>query len=164
MHTLLQILMWGFWEGKHWKNNAHIVDLDWTVNPAGLRYQSLMEEWKTKILGLTTDINGATSFRGFHGKYDVTITFPDNSVETHQLYLSPGSSVESFTIEKSESQSSSPSKSPTGAPTSSPATLTPTSYPTTESPTASCAQKGDSCAINGDCCGNNCKGNPKTCK
>ena len=156
--------MWGFWEGRHWKENAHIVDLDWTVNAAGLRYQSLMEEWKTNILGLSTDINGAISFRGYHGKYDVTITFPDNSMETHQIYLNPGSGVESFTFRKG--QSSSPSKSLTEAPTSSPVTGMPTSSPTTKSPTASCAPKGDSCTNNGDCCDNNCKGkNPnKTCK
>lgn len=123
--------MWGFWEGKHWKENAHIVDLNWTVNAAGLRYQSLMEEWKTNILGLSTDSNGAISFRGFHGKYDVTITFPDNSMETHQIYLNPGSGVESFTFRKG--QSSSPSKSPTEAPTSSPVTGKPTSSPTTKS-------------------------------
>jgi len=37
------ILMWGFWAGSHWLgSNAAIVNLNWTLNAAGQRYQSLL--------------------------------------------------------------------------------------------------------------------------
>lgn len=65
------ILMWGFWAGAHWRGaDAAIVDLDWTVNEAGRRYQSLLSEWTT-TLDESTDASGQVSFRGFHGEYEV---------------------------------------------------------------------------------------------
>jgi GH35 family endo-1,4-beta-xylanase len=68
------ILMWGFWAGRHWRGpDAAIVDLDWTVNEAGRRYEQLLAEWTTLATG-TTDDAGAFSYRGFHGDYEVTIT------------------------------------------------------------------------------------------
>ena len=46
--------MWGFHANTHWRGpNAAIVDHDWTVNEAGLRYQALREEWRTNESGTT---------------------------------------------------------------------------------------------------------------
>ena len=68
------VLMWGFWAGSHWRgSNAAIVNLNWTLNEAGRRYQALLNEWTTRTNG-TTDPAGAFSFRGFHGAYDITVT------------------------------------------------------------------------------------------
>ncbi len=67
------ILMWGFWEDALWRENAHLVNSDWTLNAAGLRYQDLMNEWTTLGSGIT-DIDGGADFRGFYGTYTVTLT------------------------------------------------------------------------------------------
>ena len=66
------ILMWGFWAGSHWRGaDAAIVDLDWTVNAAGRRYEDLMAEWTTNGSGATGP-DGSYHYRGFHGTYEVT--------------------------------------------------------------------------------------------
>ncbi len=81
------VMMWGFWAGKHWRGaNAAIVNLDWTLNEAGKRYFQLMEEWTTKYEG-TTDVNGLASFRGFHGKYKITLTSNDGKIYKSELNL-----------------------------------------------------------------------------
>ena len=44
--------MWGFHADSHWRGpDAAIVNHDWTVNEAGLRYQALREEWRTNDSG-----------------------------------------------------------------------------------------------------------------
>jgi endo-1,4-beta-xylanase len=92
------ILMWGFWAGSHWRGpNAAIVDLNWTVNEAGLRYQSLLAEWTTSTNG-TADASGAFAFRGFHGNYDVLITPPGGEPTLRRLVLEPGSGTNVVTL------------------------------------------------------------------
>lgn len=83
------ILMWGFWAGDHWRGpDAAIVDLDWTLNAAGQRYEALMDEWTTEGSG-ATDGDGKFGFRGFHGGYDVTLTDgPQQSM--HSIDVEPG--------------------------------------------------------------------------
>jgi len=31
-------LMWGFWDGNHWKGNAPLFDIDWNLKPSGESY------------------------------------------------------------------------------------------------------------------------------
>ena len=84
------ILMWGFWAGSHWRgSNAAIVNLDWTVNAAGLRYQSLLGEWTTTTNG-TADAGGSYNFRGFHGDYDITISPPGGVATVRHITVAPG--------------------------------------------------------------------------
>jgi len=87
------ILMWGFWEGRHWRPNSAIVDLDWTINAAGQRYLALMEEWTTRASG-TTDAGGAFAFRGFHGDYEVVVTTPGGEAYAATLVLEAGGAAE----------------------------------------------------------------------
>jgi GH35 family endo-1,4-beta-xylanase len=83
------VLMWGFWAGSHWRgSNAAIVDLNWTINAAGQRYQSLLAEWTSLTNGVTGS-NGFT-FRGFHGDYDVTLQMPGGQPSLRRFTLSPG--------------------------------------------------------------------------
>lgn len=65
-------VMWGFWEGRHWKPTAAMFRKDWTERPA-------VQVWRDLVLGkwwtreqLTTDANGEAKLRGFYGWYDVT--------------------------------------------------------------------------------------------
>jgi GH35 family endo-1,4-beta-xylanase len=84
------VLMWGFWAGSHWRgSNAAIVNLNWTLNQAGLRYQSLLAEWKTTTNG-TAAGGGAFDFRGFHGNYDITLMPPGGQPTLRRMTLDPG--------------------------------------------------------------------------
>ena len=84
------ILMWGFHANTHWRGpDAAIVDSDWTINEAGLRYQALREEWRTNESG-NTNSSGNYNFRGFHGTYDVTISIPGNAPIATTIELEPG--------------------------------------------------------------------------
>lgn len=86
------IMMWGFWEGSHWRSNAHIVNNDWTLNEAGKRYQALLKEWTTSLDGITNS-SGLYSFRGFHGTYEVTVSVPGATPVTKTFDLLPGAAV-----------------------------------------------------------------------
>ncbi len=83
------ILMWGFWAGDHWRGaDAAIVDLDWTLNAAGERYEGLMAEWTTQSAGIADGV-GSFGFRGFHGGYEVGLS--DGIEESmHTIGVEPG--------------------------------------------------------------------------
>lgn len=84
------VLMWGFWAGSHWRgSNAAIVNLNWTLNEAGRRYQSLLAEWTTLTNG-ATDAGGGFNYRGFHGDYDITLTPPGGQPTLRRIALDPG--------------------------------------------------------------------------
>lgn len=92
------ILMWGFWAGSHWRGtNAAIVNLDWTVNAAGLRYKSLLAEWTTTTNG-TADAGGGYNFRGFHGDYDLTITPPGGVATVRRITVASGAGTNLVTL------------------------------------------------------------------
>jgi endo-1,4-beta-xylanase len=92
------VLMWGFWAGSHWRgSNAAIVNLDWTINAAGKRYQALLAEWTTITNGLTGPV-GRYGFRGFHGSYDVTLTPPGGQPTLRRVKVDPGAGTNQFTL------------------------------------------------------------------
>lgn len=67
-------LIWGFWDGNHWFQNAPLFNLDWSLKPSGQAFLDLVyEEWWTEA-DLTTDENGNTGIRGFKGTYEITYT------------------------------------------------------------------------------------------
>ena len=66
------ILMWGFWEGRHWKPDAALWRKDWSIKPNGREYVRLVtEEWVTRGEG-TASADGRLAFRGFYGTYRFT--------------------------------------------------------------------------------------------
>lgn len=111
------ILMWGFWDGQHWKDDAAIVDQDWTVNAAGLRYQALRDEWSTEASS-TTNTSGVASFRGFHGEYDLRVTLPGGGVVNSDFTLSSDSDQALVITISSSGQQNSSSSSTSSASTS----------------------------------------------
>jgi GH35 family endo-1,4-beta-xylanase len=65
------ILMWGFWEGAHWRPKAALWKHDWTETPAAEAYRDLVfNEWWTKEAG-KADSNGTYHTRAFYGKYTI---------------------------------------------------------------------------------------------
>ena len=70
-------LMWGFWDGAHWHQNAPMFYQNWTLKPSGQAFIDLVfNEWWTNASG-QTDPAGEFNVRGFKGKYKVTIDCGD---------------------------------------------------------------------------------------
>jgi len=66
-------VMWGFWDGRHWKDQAPMFYEDGRPKPAFEVYRKLvLEEW-TSNAALTTDADGKAQAELYHGTYDVTI-------------------------------------------------------------------------------------------
>lgn len=67
-------LMWGFWDGDHWRDNAPLFRKDWSEKPAYDVYTGLVfNEWWTDDSG-RTDESGFYSTRAFLGHYEITAT------------------------------------------------------------------------------------------
>jgi GH35 family endo-1,4-beta-xylanase len=67
------IVMWGFWDGSHWKNNAPLYRHNWTPKPAADAYRELVKHaWMTNATEQTDD-KGAARVRGFLGTYDIDV-------------------------------------------------------------------------------------------
>lgn len=113
------VFMWGFWTGNNFKGaDASIVNLDWTLNEAGRRYEALLNEWTTNQTE-TTNNAGICNFRGFHGKYEVIITSPNGKVFKKELSLPPDEAPLVLTYQIDASNPT-PSPSPTISPEPSP--------------------------------------------
>jgi len=71
------VVMWGFWEGRHWKPNASLWRRDWTIKPAGQVWMDLVfKQWWTDAKG-TTDAAGSYQVNGFLGDYEITVKYKD---------------------------------------------------------------------------------------
>ncbi|MCK5803354.1 MAG: endo-1,4-beta-xylanase [Lentisphaeria bacterium] len=67
------IVMWGFWDGRHWLGNAPLFRKDWSMKPAGKQYVQLVKQtWWTREQG-RTGTDGCMRLRGFRGTYRVTV-------------------------------------------------------------------------------------------
>lgn len=65
------ILMWGFWEGRIWRPEAHLWKRDWTPTPAALAYRDLVyKEWWTNWEG-KANADGVCEVPAFFGKHKV---------------------------------------------------------------------------------------------
>ncbi|MDF2936800.1 MAG: Beta,4-xylanase, partial [Paenibacillaceae bacterium] len=66
--------MWGFWDGKHWQNNAPLFRKDWSLKPSGEQWRKLVYgDWWTDVSGQSGG-DGHFRTRGFYGDYDITVT------------------------------------------------------------------------------------------
>jgi endo-1,4-beta-xylanase len=69
--SVTAIMIWGFWEGRHWKPDAALWRRDWSIKPNGKVWTDLiMREWHSAGESVT-DADGWISFRGFHGIYQI---------------------------------------------------------------------------------------------
>lgn len=79
--AVTDFLMWGFWEGSHWKPQGAMIRQDWTEKPNYRVWRELVfERWHTDAGGIT-DSNGTFSFRGFLGEYEITVQAGGDSVQ-----------------------------------------------------------------------------------
>lgn len=73
--SVKSVLVWGFWEGRHWKPDAAFFDLDWNIYPHGQQWIDLVyNQWWTPATTLTSDVFGQASMEGFLGTYRYTVT------------------------------------------------------------------------------------------
>jgi GH35 family endo-1,4-beta-xylanase len=67
------LVMWGFWDGNHWKKNAVMYRQDMTLKPGGQAYRDLvLGKWRTEAQG-RSDARGVFSTRGFKGDYEIIV-------------------------------------------------------------------------------------------
>jgi endo-1,4-beta-xylanase len=88
-HEAVQaILLWGFGAKTHWMGpDAALMNADNTLNAAGTRISHLLrEEWTTR--GSSDKMSGGrVAFRGFYGKYTLTITLADGRIIEREVSL-----------------------------------------------------------------------------
>lgn len=95
------ILMWGFWEKKHWKPEAAMFRADWSPKPMVEAYRDLLfNQWWTRD-SAQTDANGQAAFRGFHGDYTLTVSHGDLQT-TLETRIEPGKETKQVTVTLNE--------------------------------------------------------------
>jgi|GEM_PF-556063 len=68
-------LMWGFWDGAHWKDDAPMYDINWNLKPGGNAFiDKVFNDWWTNEQSVTSS-NGEAMIRGFKGKHTITINY-----------------------------------------------------------------------------------------
>lgn len=66
-------LMWGFWEGRHWRPDGAMLRKDWSEKPSYRVWRELVHgRWRTEASGVT-DSAGVFRLRAFRGEYEVRI-------------------------------------------------------------------------------------------
>ncbi|WP_395747102.1 endo-1,4-beta-xylanase [Prosthecobacter sp.] len=64
-------LLWGFWEGSHWKPEAGSWNKDWSIRKRGeVLEEWIGRRWHTEVT-LQTNAKGRVKWRGFPGWYEV---------------------------------------------------------------------------------------------
>jgi len=66
------ILLWGFWDNRHWIKNGGIIDGNGRAKPAADTLYNLWHKTWTTNLQSTATRSGEIRFRGFPGKYKIT--------------------------------------------------------------------------------------------
>ncbi len=67
-------IMWGFWEGAHWRPDAAMFTHDWQPKAHAKAYRELVyNQWWTNEQG-TTDATGEYVGRGFMGGYEARLS------------------------------------------------------------------------------------------
>jgi len=67
------IMLWGFWDSKHWIQNGGMIAADGRAKPAADTTYALWHEHWTTHASATLDAQGTASFHGFPGVYKVTV-------------------------------------------------------------------------------------------
>lgn len=85
------VMIWGFWEGAHWKPNAAMFRKDWSERPiAGIWKELVFKKWWTDAGG-QTDAAGQYQVRGFLGDYEVVVKGAGGQAATMKTSLTKDS-------------------------------------------------------------------------
>jgi len=91
------IIMWGYDSQSVWRGSGIVNASTWVLNEAGVRYEALLDEWTTNTSD-TTEPNGVSTFRGFHGIYEITCTAGGAPNELFVIDLEPGTGTAEFVL------------------------------------------------------------------
>ena len=87
-------LLWGFWEGAHWRPNGAMLRRDWSPKPNDQVYEDLVfKKWWTNADGQTDD-QGTYTTRGFLGDYDIEVQAGGKTRTVSATLSKDGSKVE----------------------------------------------------------------------
>lgn len=90
---VIGMLMWGFWEGWHWRPNGAMVRKDWSLKPNGEAWINLVEKvWTTAAQGKSGH-DGAFKVRGFLGDYEITVSTDGKSKTAKASLIKDGATV-----------------------------------------------------------------------
>jgi GH35 family endo-1,4-beta-xylanase len=68
------VMLWGFWEKRHWRPQGALFNADWSIRPHGQEWIDLVhKQWQTDVQ-LSTDNRGTANTRGFLGTYEITVS------------------------------------------------------------------------------------------
>ena len=91
--SVQSIMLWGFWEGKHWMPNAALYRQDWSIKPNGQMWLDLVKKaWWTNADG-ATGTNGQWQTRGFYGDYQATVTTADGAKQSFPISIAKGATA-----------------------------------------------------------------------
>ena len=83
-----RFMIWGLWEGEHYKPEAAPWRKDWTPRKRGAVLEEWIgTKWRTEV-SQTTDAAGKVSWRGFPGWYEVQA-----AAQTQQVSLTKAKPV-----------------------------------------------------------------------
>lgn len=86
-------LMWGFWDGSHWRDDAPMFREDWSLKPSGQAFLDLVfDEWWTS-LAVQTDEEGGWMGRGYAGTYEIAAA-TDDAMVTQEVQLNAADTVD----------------------------------------------------------------------
>ena len=87
-------LMWGFWEGAHWRPRGAMLRRDWSIKPNGEVYRDLVfKRWWTNVNG-KTGARGTFATRGFLGDYEIEAKMAGKSKTVRVSLPKEGAQVE----------------------------------------------------------------------
>lgn len=87
-------VMWGFWEGAHWRPRGAMFRRDWSLKPNGGAYEDLVfKQWWTNADGKTAT-SGTFTTRGFLGDYEIEVTAGGKSKTIRASLPKEGAAVE----------------------------------------------------------------------
>jgi GH35 family endo-1,4-beta-xylanase len=73
--SVKSLLVWGFWEGRHWKPEGAFFNEDWSIRPHGEVWNDMIKnKWWTLPVNVLSDAQGQASFEGFLGTYSYTVS------------------------------------------------------------------------------------------
>ncbi|MCU1236104.1 MAG: glycoside hydrolase, family 16 [Candidatus Solibacter sp.] len=88
--AMKSFMIWGFWEGAHWKPQAAMIRRDWTTKPNYAVWNDLLyNQWWTDTRG-TTAADGTFRTRGFLGDYEIDVTI-NGQTKTYPLRVTSNS-------------------------------------------------------------------------
>lgn len=91
--SVIGVLIWGFWEKRHWIPNAAHYRADWSLRPAGQAWLDLVrKQWRTDAEGIT-DARGQWKARAFDGDYEITASSNEKTATVTATRAGSGADV-----------------------------------------------------------------------